>query len=97
MRAKFAALDKQAHYTEPALIGDEENMRFVRSFSDVFIAIGIGLFAMGMFSAIGIFGGGVGYLVGAGLLWLMCEYFGRKKRAHLPTSGFMTKIFPPAQ
>jgi len=70
---------------EPALIGDEENMRFVRSFSDVFISIGIGLLALGMFASIGIFGGGVGYLAGAGLLWLMCEYFGRKKRAHLPT------------
>ncbi len=68
-----------------ALIGDEENMRFVRSFSDVFISIGIGLLSLGMFTTIGIFGGGIGYLAGAALLWLMCEYFGRKKRAHLPT------------
>ncbi|MCF6276012.1 MAG: hypothetical protein L3J05_09645 [Robiginitomaculum sp.] len=70
---------------EPALIGDEENMRFVRSFSDVFISIGIGLLALGMLTTLGIFGGGVLYLAGAGLLWLMCEYFGRVKRAHLPT------------
>jgi len=84
------ARNMRAQYkTEPdaqsALIGDEEHMRFVRSFSDVFISIGIGLLALGMFSSIGIFGGGIGYLAGAGLLWLMCEYFGRKKRAHLPT------------
>ncbi len=70
---------------QAALIGDEENMRFVRSFSDVFIATGIGLLSMGLYASVGIFGGGVGYLVGAGFLWLMCEYFGRKKRAHLPT------------
>lgn len=85
MRAKFAKHGKPRLDKEPALIGNEENMRFVRSFSDVFIAIGIGLLALGMFSAIGIFGGGVGFLFGAVLLWLMCEYFGRKKRAHLPT------------
>ena len=85
MRAKLSAPAKKKPSIEPALIGDEENMRFVRSFSDVFISVGIGLLALGMFSTIGIFGGGVGYLVGAGLLWLMCEYFGRKKRAHLPT------------
>ncbi len=70
---------------QTALVGDEENMRFVRSFSDVFIATGIGLLSLGLYASIGIFGGGFGYLVGAGLIWLMCEYFGRKKRAHLPT------------
>ena len=70
---------------QAALIGDEENMRFVRSFSDVFISNGIGLLALGMFTSIGIFGGGISYLAGAALLWVMCEYFGRKKRAHLPT------------
>jgi len=71
--------------SQAALIGNEENMRFVRSFSDVFISIGIGLLSLGMFTSIGIFGGGIGYLAGAALLWVMCEYFGRKKRAHLPT------------
>jgi len=81
MRAK--SKPKPNH--QSALIGDEENMRFVRSFSDVFISIGIGLLALGMFTSIGIFGGGAGYLGGATLLWVMCEYFGRKKRAHLPT------------
>ncbi|PHS39720.1 MAG: hypothetical protein COA91_05490 [Robiginitomaculum sp.] len=75
---------------QAALIGDEENMRFVRSFSDVFIATGIGLLSMGLYASVGIFGAivkveWVGYLVGAGLIWLMCEYFGRIKRAHLPT------------
>jgi len=70
---------------EAALIGNEENMRFMRSFSDVFIATGIALLSLGLFATISVFGGGGKYLVGAGLLWLMCEYFGRVKRAHLPT------------
>ena len=87
MRAKLNDKSSNSSNSAPeaALIGDGENMRFVRSFSDVFIATGIGLLSLGLYASIGIFGGGVGYLVGAALLWLMCEYFGRKKRAHLPT------------
>jgi len=82
----MAKLDVNAPQPDQAaLIGDEENMRFVRSFSDVFIATGIGLLSLGLYASVGIFGGGFGYLVGAGLIWLMCEYFGRIKRAHLPT------------
>ncbi len=68
-----------------ALIGNEDDMRFVRSFSDVFIAIGIGLLSLGVFALCGILGGGVMFFLGAGFMWLMAEYFGRKKRAHLPT------------
>jgi hypothetical protein len=85
MRETFKSEPSIEPEIQTALIGDEENMRFVRSFSDVFISIGIGLLALGLFATIGIFGGGVGYLLGAVFLWLMCEYFGRKKRAHLPT------------
>ncbi|HHL43673.1 MAG TPA: hypothetical protein ENJ42_08650, partial [Hellea balneolensis] len=68
-----------------AYIGDEENMRFVRSFSDVFISIGLGILGIGLFTFAGILGGGFGFLAGAVIIWLMCEFFGRKKRAHLPT------------
>lgn len=71
--------------SEIAYIGDEENMRFVRSFSDVFIAIGLGILGVGLFTFAGMAGGGFGFLLGIPLIWLMCEYFGRKKRAHLPT------------
>jgi hypothetical protein len=79
MRAKFTD-DANA-----ALIGNEDDMRFVRSFSDVFIAIGIGLLAFGLFGFCKLFGGGALYLAGAAGLWFMAEYFGRKKRSHLPT------------
>lgn len=68
-----------------ALIGDEDNMRFVRSFSDVFIALGIGLLSLGLWALSGLFGGGLSYLFAAALTALMAGYFGRKKRQHLPT------------
>lgn len=84
MRAKFSpkGLD---HLEDAALIGNEDDMRFVRSFSDVFIAIGIGLLVFGLYGFCTLRGGGVAYLIGAVVLWMMAEYFGKKKRAHLPT------------
>ena len=85
MRSKIKPSSKSVQNIEAAVIGDEENMRFVRSFSDVFIAIGIGLLVLGLSAAIALLGGGIFFLLGAVFVWLMCEYFGRKKRAHLPT------------
>jgi len=41
-----------------AAIGDEENLRFLRGFSDVFIAIGIGLLALGLSALAALLGGG---------------------------------------
>ena len=71
------------HDTE-ALIGDEDNMRFMRSFSDVFIAMGVGLLVLGMMGLSVVVGDFIA-IIGAGLMWVFAEYFGRKKRAHLPT------------
>lgn len=68
-----------------SVIGNEDDMRFVRSFSDVFIAIGIGLFALGLAGFGRILGGGTSYLLSAGIMSLMAAYFGKKKRQHLPT------------
>lgn len=68
-----------------AVIGNEDDMRFVRSFSDVFIAIGIGLFALGVSAMAAMFGGGVSFIVAAIIMALMAEYFGKRKRQHLPT------------
>ncbi|HHI88599.1 MAG TPA: hypothetical protein ENK01_01480 [Hellea balneolensis] len=67
-----------------ALIGNEDDMRFVRSFSDVFIATGIGLLILGLIGFT-LIGGPIISLIGMALMWLLAEYFGRKKRAHLPT------------
>lgn len=73
------------HHETAAVIGDEDNMRFVRGFSDVFIAIGVGLLALGLWGLAGLFGGGLAYLFAAGAMALMAAYFGRKTRQHLPT------------
>lgn len=68
-----------------SVIGNEDEMRFVRSFSDVFIAIGIGLFALGVSALAVLMGGGVSFLLAAGVMAVLAEYFGKRKRQHLPT------------
>ena len=70
---------------DTALIGDEEAGRFVRSFSDIFIALGLLLLVVGL--GMGLFSllGEVGLLLAAGLYWLLSEYFGRRRRMSLPT------------
>lgn len=68
-----------------ALIGNEEDMRFLRSFSDVFIAIGLILLSLGIAGLVGLLGGGVWNLAAAGVSLVLAYYFGRKRRAYLPT------------
>ncbi|MEE9347302.1 MAG: hypothetical protein V3U82_03845 [Robiginitomaculum sp.] len=68
-----------------AQIGDEDNLRFIRGFSDVFISLGIVICLMGLSLLTRLFGGGALYFGAAAACWLAAEYFGRKKRAHLPT------------
>ena len=79
MRARQTPSDNEA------VIGNEDDMRFVRSFSDVFIAIGIGLFCLGLSAMGALLGGGVAFLGAAVVTALMAEYFGKRKRQHLPT------------
>ena len=71
--------------TDAAVIGNEDDMRFLRSFSDVFISIGVGLFALGLSAIAAIFGGGISFIGAAVVMGFMAEYFGRKRRAHAPT------------
>ena len=70
---------------DAAVIGNEDDMRFVRSFSDVFIAIGVGLFALGLTAMATLMGGDIVFLGAALIMALMAEYFGKRKRQHLPT------------
>ncbi len=75
-----------------SVIGNEDDMRFFRSFSDVFISIGLGLLSLGLFaSTMFLAGGGVAFLVPAGIMLVLAEYFGRRKRQHLPT--LVTALF----
>ena len=71
--------------SDAAVIGNEDDMRFLRSFSDVFISIGVGLFALGLSAVAAIFGGGFSFIGAAVIMGFMAEYFGRKRRAHAPT------------
>ncbi len=69
-----------------SVIGNEDDMRFLRSFSDVFISIGLGLLVLGISAAFKLIGGGgVTFLGAAAIMFLLAEFFGRKKRQHLPT------------
>ena len=80
-----AQADKMRPKDSAAVIGNEDDMRFLRSFSDVFIAIGVGLLALGLATIAGIFGGGISFIGAAIVMGFLAEYFGRKRRAHAPT------------
>jgi hypothetical protein len=67
-----------------AQIGDEENLRFLRSFSDVFIAIGLVILGFGAAGLVSLLGGGVMNGLAAIACFALAFYFGKKKRAHLP-------------
>lgn len=71
--------------TSEAEIGNEEDMRFMRSFSDVFIAMGLFLLSIGFLIIGRIFGGSFLYLGGAVLMFLFANHFGRKRKQNLPT------------
>ncbi|WP_409432764.1 hypothetical protein ACJ3XI_11230 [Litorimonas sp. RW-G-Af-16] len=68
-----------------AVIGQEDNMRFLRSFSDVFIGIGLILLVLGLSGMTAMIGGGTLYLAAAAGVAVLADFFGRKKRAHFPT------------
>jgi len=77
---------------ENATIGNEEDLRFIRGFSDIFITIGLGLLLLGIAIVTGLTGSGAAYIIAALVVYAMAEYFGRIKRSHLPTL-FITIAF----
>ena len=84
-KAEQSQTPSQRRSENKSMIGNEEDLRFLRSFSDVFIAIGLFILGLGAIGFVRILGGGIWNLVIAGLIFVMALYFGRKKRAHLPT------------
>ncbi|OQW61508.1 MAG: hypothetical protein A4S17_14680 [Proteobacteria bacterium HN_bin10] len=76
----------------------EEELRFIRNFHDVFLAIGIVLLAAGLMVGIGVYVSGAnvadprqgvlltgGLFAGAGVvMWLLGELFARRRRLFLP-------------
>jgi hypothetical protein len=79
----------------------DENLRFLNNFNDIFITIGIVILAMGLTAVTGLFfgpqfwsmvtGGNAGafgaiiLMPVAAAMWLLAEYFGRRRRMLLPT------------
>lgn len=82
----------------------EENLRFIRNFHDVFLAIGILLLAVGMAVGIATFVYGAkdathgtvmtGFcaLGGAGVMWLLGEVFARRRRLFLPAIAIVLAL-----
>ncbi|MEQ9507341.1 MAG: hypothetical protein RLO80_13865 [Hyphomonas sp.] len=84
----------------------DENLRFLNNFNDIFITIGIVILAMGLTGITGLFfgpkfwsmvtGGNAGafgaiiLMPVAGIMWLLAEYFGRRRRMLLPTMAAIT-------
>ena len=68
-----------------AMIGAEDEMRFLRSFSDVFIGIGLLILGAGLAALRGMLPAPIGYLIVIAAVYIMAEFFGRRKRAHFPT------------
>ncbi|MBL8583688.1 MAG: hypothetical protein JNL61_15880 [Rhizobiaceae bacterium] len=65
---------------------DDEKLRFITGFGDIFVAIGLFLFlgALGYFSAQAAGAGGTGVIVAAAS-WALAEYFTRIRRMALPS------------
>jgi hypothetical protein len=96
-----AFLATRADPVTRAMPEQTENLRFLNNFNDIFITIGIVILAMGLTAITGLFfgprfmsmvtGGSVGsfgaliLMPVAGVMWLLAEYFGRRRRMLLPT------------
>jgi hypothetical protein len=87
--------------------GGEEELRFIRNFHDVFLAIGIVLFAVGMAVGIGAYVAGAAALLGAAgatalagalaagaalVMWLLGEFFARRRRLFLPAIAIVMSM-----
>ena len=82
----------------------EEDLRFIRNFHDVFLAIGILLFAIGLAIGIGTFVSGAegaqqgAVLTGAcaagaaGVMWVLGEVFARRRRLFLPAIAIVLAL-----
>ncbi|MBA3067166.1 MAG: hypothetical protein FP825_01635 [Hyphomonas sp.] len=86
--------------------GSDENLRFLNNFNDIFITIGIVILAMGLTAITGLFfgpqfwsmvtGGNAGafgaviLMPVAGVMWLLAEYFGGRRRMLLPSMAAIT-------
>jgi len=86
-------------------VSGEEDLRFIRNFHDVFLAVGIALFSIGMAVAIATYAGdnaanpqqgtitaGVGCLIAVALVWALGEFFARRRRLFLPAIAIVISL-----
>ncbi len=78
-------------------VAGEEDLRFIRNFHDVFLAIGLTVLAAGLSVLVGIVGDragegiglltalGVANVVAAAIMWGLAEVFSRRRRLFLPS------------
>ena len=64
---------------------DEENLRLISSFNDIFVTIGLALFLGALLYIVSGFGTSVSALILAGAAWVLAEVFTRIKRLALPS------------
>lgn len=88
-----------ATHSGPAIEPDEENLRFITSFNDIFVTMGLGLF-LGALAYFGVSVGGssfAGPAIVAGASWVLAEFFTRQRRMALPSITllviFATSVF----
>ena len=83
---RLRALENVGEPPELPVSPDDEQLRFISGFSDVFVTIGLAMFL----GAIGFFAAQIGGGLGAGIViaattWLLAEFFTRVRRMALPS------------
>lgn len=92
--------------TDPAAAGRSENLRFLSNFNDVFISIGIVILAIGLTAVTAViatpflgsmvtggtlaFAGALILMPVAAIMWLLAEYFCKRRRLVLPSMVLIT-------
>lgn len=71
---------------DPAPGVDEESLRFIGSFADIFVTIGIGLFLSALYTLVNLASAGQApYAAVFAATWLLAEFFTRRRRMSLPS------------
>src|SRR5260370_36289755 len=94
--ARLRALEDVREPPESPASPDDEQLRFIGGFSDIFVTIGLAMFlgAIGYFA--GASGGGPGLgIVIAATAWLLAEFFTRGPRKALPNIRLLIVIACP--
>ena len=83
---RLRALENVGEPPELPVSPDDEQLRFISGFSDVFVTIGLAMFlgAIGLFAAQTFSGLVLGFVIAAST-WLLAEFFTRVRRMALPS------------